>query len=1275
MAQMYYSKLTGALTNQQYDSDRYGNLILNRTASIGAVAAAQGTQANYNEYVRSGSPQQLREARNEVASMSGRGLSSSVSAQNAPADQYGREIGPERPGDPSTYLRGSSGPRSDYGREIGPERPGDPSTYLPGSIGPDANQYGANYSRNRNSSAGAVPDVTRYNPVDPLTGVVKNYYIPEGSYRQQELQNIKLGKSESGELAFFEQLGFNEAGQRRMVQNPDTGTLDSFMLIGGGGRNAAQSGMFGYAAGTPAVFGRGRVQEGTAGLITPEVMAPSLRGSSITGEEISRIVEGGNAGGYDISDYLSKLGAEAYGQTVGFIDNRTLGNVTYEDVTNRAPWNEARYADPLAVNRGKADLPGAAIPWSVGADTPAIFGMDKTGIVQGKPGWYQEVGSFDAYMPKLGGVDVSGMGTRSAAPNITLTGRDISYGDIAPVAAAEGLGRLRGSKTVAGTPVIVAEGAHATELNSYKKTCGKVDQAFQQQTGTPAAVSSSSGMGGLTLFMSPDIAVGKSPSEAVSKLPKSARASFSTASLGSEFRLTPGAWPFVSPENMREDVGRVASVAAKGDVWKTWEGFNQLVTKNTPLALFPDLSAAHPDTVSKAASIASAPATGGLSLLPQYQENNLFVGSVVQGAYEDFRTKPIENVALFGAGRLYSEVRAGIPAVVGIAAKSGVPGVATAGRALSTPLAADVGKVGELALGGYLVYEAGRNIIDQPTIEKKGQTLGSTAVQFAAFGMGASVPSSRVVDNPYAGRGFFSGQLKQGPVEAAQFKAETYTRSLFTQDPAAYREVSRIATAGRFIEPTVKAEPKFGELTTSGDYAAPIKATLTEQPHSVIGSASVRQQYPQSIVESSGLRIGKDVDVLLESPSRAITSLSGKTGLSEAGAKGVMDVHPIPKGYPGFKASIEAETAAAETSPLSLAFGDPYRNVAFPRGSSEIVKPGAGYSGQLTYESAQVQFGRKAAGTAVAIESPMLKGYRAEKDIYDFVSLYQAQRATAIGSGVSPKAFAASDKDMASFMGRSFTFDTIKGGGKPVTRSVSDIMAEGRRTAGTRPSGQGKVRVVSETPSRGIVSPLFVSAIPSVASALTSPSVVSSRPSYLKTSPLESYPSITGGKSPSSPSAPSGTSSLFASGSPAKTMGSPFSVPSRTPISMPGSPSGSPSPYRYPSPSSTPSPYPSPSPSPSPYTPPSPTYRPPPYSPPGSPSLVPPISPFDGGGSGSSFFKPRKAAFMETFNMGLDIGGAGGKRIMSPAKSFGPARRAPPRRKAPVVRKLKPKRK
>ncbi len=220
---------------------------------------------------------------------------------------------------------------------------------------------------------GAAKGYTYQQSVQPLSeGLVKNLYVPEGKYMQQELSNVKLGVSAPGEYAIYKELPKGFDGQTRYTRDVNTGELTQYQLLGGGGRAAIQSGTVGTAAATKAVYGEGRV--GFGDLVQPQVIAPGAMASPLTAGQIAGIAKT-----KDARDILSGLGAEGYGGVVTRLDNRTLGTITYEDVSNRAAWNLAAYLNPTDVNKSKAELPGANIPWSISGKQPAIFMMDETG--------------------------------------------------------------------------------------------------------------------------------------------------------------------------------------------------------------------------------------------------------------------------------------------------------------------------------------------------------------------------------------------------------------------------------------------------------------------------------------------------------------------------------------------------------------------------------------------------------------------------------------------------------------------------------------------------------------------------------------------------------------------------------------------------------------------------------------------------------------------------------------------------------------------------------
>lgn len=665
----------------------------------------------------------------------------------------------------------------------------------------------------------------------------------------------------------------------------------------------------------------------------------------------------------------------------------------------------------------------------------------------------------------------------------------------------------------------------------------------------------------------------------------------------------------------------------------------------------------------------------------------------IKGTYIGATQHPVDIALTFAGGEALSFGEGAIKMGVAKAAmyEGGVPVVSTVGRMASTPIATDIASVGKFALGGFILYESGANIISQPTSAGKGEAFGRTGIQFAGFGVGMNNVQMAEPNNYYAGRGFFSQAPEIGPLEKAQFKLETTARALSTEQPGAYRDVANIVLPGRVVEPMVKAEPDFSVLSKSGPYATEIKGVIVEQPHSVIGSSSLMQQYPENIAIESGLRFGKDVDVLIESPSKALRDLSVRTGLPEVDANTVMDVHPIPANYPGIKPSVEPDITAPESSMLTQMFGDPYRHLAFPRGTSEVIKPGKGYTGDLTYEAAQVQFGRKSAAVSAFIEDPLQKGYRGEKDIYDFITGYQAQRSSAIAQGVPESKFTSSDKAMQSFMERTFTYGTEKGQrigdeSPTVTKSVREIYdtmfqesAQARATvnAGGNLPGEMRITFSNRAPEPGAASSIFRSAFPSGvwgSSAFGSPTgsllPSSFSPSQFSSSARSSAPQSPRSVSSVMQSPPSPTGSLSIepispSFSPLSNLISPPTSPimasiSSVPPSSPGrsSPPSSPpsSPYfpsSPPSPVTTPSPpsFPTPTFSLPPFSPPTifppfspptttPPRTPPPFSQPPtlpSPPTIPPFFPGIPAGSGlGPFQRKRRAAFTEIFNMGLD---------------------------------------
>lgn len=270
-----------------------------------------------------------------------------------------------------------------------------------------------------------------YNPI--MGGVAQRAYVPEGNYAQQELNNVKIGFAmdangkSTGEAAWYEQLP-----NGRMNIDPDTGLMSNWELIGGGGRNFLQSGTGGFAAATPLVYARGQVAQG--GLKTPDVAAPGVLTSGISASDILANIKSGNA-----ANLYSRLGAEAYGGTVQKLDNRILGNTTYEDVSNRAAWNFASYVNPTDVNIAKADLPGVSIPWSITDAAPGLFALTTAGgvgaAIAAKPFYADVANSLQSVQPLAKIVN-----TPSYIPTSSVSGNTV-MGDIGLPAPFKSVGK------------------------------------------------------------------------------------------------------------------------------------------------------------------------------------------------------------------------------------------------------------------------------------------------------------------------------------------------------------------------------------------------------------------------------------------------------------------------------------------------------------------------------------------------------------------------------------------------------------------------------------------------------------------------------------------------------------------------------------------------------------------------------------------------------------------------------------------------------------------
>jgi hypothetical protein len=166
-------------------------------------------------------------------------------------------------------------------------------------------------------------------------------YTPYG-LGQTELENVKIGYTESGRVGFYQQVP-----GRSMWQ-----------LASSGSNAALQSG--GFTIGSP-----------ETALVYTQAGAGTTFSPTANREEAMRILA--NPGGY------SRPGAEAYGGYVMPLDTRTIESTGAKLSTYANPYNLAGLVNPQAVNLPKEQQVAMGdVPWGnkVGTGTPTIFKMN-----------------------------------------------------------------------------------------------------------------------------------------------------------------------------------------------------------------------------------------------------------------------------------------------------------------------------------------------------------------------------------------------------------------------------------------------------------------------------------------------------------------------------------------------------------------------------------------------------------------------------------------------------------------------------------------------------------------------------------------------------------------------------------------------------------------------------------------------------------------------------------------------------------------------------------
>jgi hypothetical protein len=480
--------------------------------------------------------------------------------------------------------------------------------------------------------------------------------------------------------------------------------------------------------------------------------------------------------------------------------------------------------------------------------------------------------------------------------------------------------------------------------------------------------------------------------------------------------------------------------------------------------------------------------------------------NLTKGAYVGASQHPLDIALTYAGG---SALGLGERVVAGGVARaamgelpvvSRLPGVATAGRALSTPLASDVVTVGKLAFGGFVAYEAGANIIAQPTATGRGEAIGRTAIQFGGFGAGmikgdiSALPgetpnrvstlltgyNSYVASTPtnsYAGR-TMQGVLMDSPLETSRSYVSMQLNRLTmpAEESAIYRNNWDVARAVKYIEPYKLTEPQVGQLArVPPEHVLPIENTVRDVPFVGQGSGFVQAQRSPL---PTGDRLGpsKDLDAFSKGFMDRLAQEPGATRMSVATPHGggvkdtifinqkpvAADIHEFPAGYPNVGQN--AGVASRPTIGLPESKSPDVHDVGWgtrllgqplkpqPTSLTQIRNPETeGTHGDIfRYEKENIQALRvlEAANRDLqTLSGENTRGYRLEKDIYrsktvpeELIAVERA-RGTPQAKAMEPL-FKKADAALADNMQRSITFER-NAGSAPETRTIGEIYNQG----------------------------------------------------------------------------------------------------------------------------------------------------------------------------------------------------------------------------------------
>jgi hypothetical protein len=697
----------------------------------------------------------------------------------------------------------------------------------------------------------------------------------------------------------------------------------------------------------------------------------------------------------------SRMGAEAYGGVVTPLDSRTLSPNAVMGRYDPATGNLANLVDPSGVNRPRSELQ-AVEPWGISADSPVLQTMSGSGfagttLAPTSRDAYSLVGISDRQIITGGGGgggEVSVGGGPGALPmpfRSTSTNPKSVYESDDPTMSVMRWAEGAKSDFVKGISGITLPESKPTSVQDTVKTGAR--NAFAMFP--PAAIAADVAITGLFGGKKSDLPfyeTTKSVSDFLAP-PSTVRSDYEK-SLGdyqkdvaaftgwqkdydarvADFEKTK------SPATYQSDLVKYGQLQAEYSAMDAT--YKSLLSREGTLkqqasaasqekTIFDKLGAVW-ESVNKDTAVYTSDVTGmGRYIGAVKVDESTATGKVLSFGkqfYAEQTQYPVELALTYGAGKALTIGESALKHGVASAAMSNKPVIGGAGRWLSGVGVEDTVKIAKVTLGGIIVADATKNIIEQPTFELKGGAAGRTVLQFAGFGAGAiktgiateAAPnrmSTTLVKfnqwvnaepaNDYAGRSFITGKPTIGPLSSVNesgrvglAQVELAARGK-VQESRALGQAYEIFTAVRGTQPyNAKAKVNLWDLQeVPWEHKVVLDKYLGEEPHSLFGSGVQQVQgVPADKVPAGKLGITPSADIdILTNPKTFMQKLGSTEGavvleyqgyevpgrvgkwvpkieggyeqvpsrVSYGGKEFAVDIHGIPVEYP----MLPAETA------------------------------------------------------------------------------------------------------------------------------------------------------------------------------------------------------------------------------------------------------------------------------------------------------------------------------------------------------------------------------